>query len=217
MSTPAAVATATAMPTVMYDAAGHPTATPTPPSVEPVAHDSAGPVPTLTPTAVRKEKEKESLPGHHHEHFDHEYTWHGGLRGDLRGARLRRGRVQRHVLLRVRGREMLSRSARTRAQTPRRSSRTLGRISTPITRRRPTQRWRSFFPTRGQKHLQPPVQTSLLRGELGGVPGNEGMRGDVARVSTSTNKRAPACFTACGMGAGATAAWAQTRVRSRSR
>lgn len=73
VSTPAAVATATAMPTVMYDAAGHPTATPTPPSVEPVAHDSAGPVPTLTPTAVRKEKEKESLPGHHHEHFDHEY------------------------------------------------------------------------------------------------------------------------------------------------
>ena len=73
VSTPAAVTTATAMPTVMYDAAGHPTATPTPPSVEPVAHDSAGPVPTLTPTAVRKEKEKESLPGHHHEHFDHEY------------------------------------------------------------------------------------------------------------------------------------------------
>ena len=73
VSTPAAVTTATAMPTVMYDAAGHPTATPTPPSVEPVAHDSAGPVPTPTPTAVTKEKEKESLPGHHHEHFDHEY------------------------------------------------------------------------------------------------------------------------------------------------
>ena len=77
---PVAVATATAMPSVMFDAAGHPTATPTPPPTPPftprptatVAHDPAGPAPTpkATPT---KEKEDESLPGHHHEHFDHEY------------------------------------------------------------------------------------------------------------------------------------------------
>ena len=76
---PVAVATATAMPSVMFDAAGHPTATPTPPfTARPTAtvtYDPAGPAPTptSTPTAAAKEKEDESLPGHHHEHFDHEY------------------------------------------------------------------------------------------------------------------------------------------------
>ena len=63
MSTPAAVTTATAMPTVMYDAAGHPTATPAPtnydaqghvvvpePTPLPVLYDAQG-HPTAEPTA----------------------------------------------------------------------------------------------------------------------------------------------------------------------
>ena len=217
VSTPAAVTTATAMPTVMYDAAGHPTATPTPPSVEPVAHDSAGPVPTPTPTAVTKKKEKESLPGHHHEHFDHEYPGTEGCEAICEGHGF--GEEECNAMFFCEFADGRCYSA-------------LGPNPCPNTEAELKDAWKdfdtdyettsnatleSFFPTRRTKTFTTPcTNIPPSRGTGWGTRERRDARRR-ARVSTSTNKRAPACFTACGMGAGVTAAWAQTRVRSRSR